>query len=250
MNQILLILICILVLVFVIYKNIQSQLTVSNYIVTNYMYIFTAFLIYAMTNLTLEKDPDSILKVGSRLLPLFILTLVLLFALAVTPQPNQGLKHLMWLGFIILMSVMGHPIYMKAKQDQIMTKVLLTLGVIFLSMSYVAYSNQLGFFDGYMPYLMMGLLALIIFQTLDLVFADYSSTGIKNRFWYYSLIGIVIFSGFLVYDTQKKVKEGIILEKICKHHLRCADYPTRSLDLFLDILNMFNQLTMIYGNNR
>lgn len=250
MNQLLLILICILVLVFGIYKNVQSQLTVSNYVITNYMYIFTAYLLYVLTNMTLEQDPDSVLKVGSRLLPILLLTMILLFALAFTPQPNQGLKHLLWLGFIILMSVMGHPIYMKAKEDKILTKVLLTLGVIFLSMSYVAYSNQLGFFDGYAPYLMMGLLGLIIFQSLDLIFADHSSPNIKNRFWYYSLIGLVLFSGFLVYDTQKKIKEGLLLEKICKHHLRCADYPTKSLDLFLDILNMFNQLTILFGNNR
>ena len=247
MNQLLLILICILVLIFGIYKNVKSQLTVNNYLITNYMYVFTALLIFAMTNMTLEKDPDSVFKVGSRLMPLFILTLVILFGLAFTPQPNQGMKHLLWLGFIILISVTGHPIYMKAKEDQIMTKVLLTLGVIFLSMSYIAYSNQLGFFDGYAPYLMMGLLGLIIFQTLDLVFADYSSTGIKNRFWYYSLIGLVLFSGFLVYDTQKKIKEGLILQKICKNHFKCADYPTKSLDLFLDVLNMFNQLTIVYG---
>ena len=96
---------------------------------------------------------------------------------------------------------------------------------------------------------MFGLLGLIIFETLDLIFADYSSKNIQKRFWYYSLVGIVLFSGFLVYDTQKKIKEGLLLEKICTHHLRCADYPTKSLDLFMDILNMFNQLTMAFGSN-
>ena len=123
MNQLLLILICILVLIFGIYKNVQSKLTVSKYLITNYMYIFTAYLLYALTNMTLEQDPDSVLKVGSRLLPILLLTMIILFALAFTPQPNQGLKHLLWLGFIILMSIMGHPTYMKAKEDKILEEV-------------------------------------------------------------------------------------------------------------------------------
>lgn len=249
MNQFLLIIICILSLIFGIYNNTSSKLTVNKYLITNYMYIFTAFLIYTMTNLFLEQDLNNVLRIGSKLMPLFILTILLLFGLVFTPQPNQGLKHLLWLGFIILLSVSGHPIYMKAKEEQILSKVLLSLGIIFISLSYVAYSNKLGYFDGYFPYLMFGLLGLIIFETLDLIFADYSSKNIQKRFWYYSIVGIVLFSGFLVYDTQKKIKEGLLLEKICTHHLRCADYPTKSLDLFMDILNMFNQLTMVFGYN-
>ncbi len=249
MNQLLLIIICILTLIYGIYNNTKNQLTVSRYLITNYMYVFTAFLIYVVTNLFLEQDSNNIIRIGSKIMPLFILTILILMGLVFTPQPNQGLKHLLWLGFVIILSISGHPIYMKAKEDKILTKVLLSLGIIFISLSYIAYSNNLGFLDGYAPYLMFGLLGLIIFEVLDLIFADYSSKHIHTRFWYYSLVGLILFSGFLVYDTQKKIKEGLVLEKICTHHLRCADYPTKSLDLFMNVLNMFNQLTMLFGNN-
>ena len=154
MNQFLLIIICILSLIFGIYNNTSSKLTVNKYLITNYMYIFTAFLIYTITNLFLEQDLNNVLRIGSKLMPLFILTILLLFGLVFTPQPNQGLKHLLWLGFIILLSVSGHPIYMKAKEEQILSKVLLLVNglVLFnlrveLSTDDLSFSNMTYFFS-------------------------------------------------------------------------------------------------------
>jgi FtsH-binding integral membrane protein len=211
----------------------------------------TALLLFVITNGILEKDQSNVFKIGERLLPLFILVILILFGLFAVPQKNQGLRHLLWLGLIILMSVSGHPIYTLAKENNILNKVLITLGILFISMSYLAYSNRLGFFDGVSPYLFTGLIGLVIFEALDLLFADYNSPGIYNRFWYYSIFGIVLFSGFLIYDTQQIISDGHILEAICKNqnHLVCADYPIKSLSIFLDILNLFNKLTYVYSRN-
>ncbi len=116
-------------------------------------------------------------------------------------------------------------------------------------MSYLAYSNRLDWLQGYSAYFSMGLLGLIIFQSLDLIFSD-SNKGQNNRFWYYSIFAIVLFSGFLIYDTQKIIKEAYILQYVCRNrqHLECANYPEKSISMFLDLLNLFNNLTNVYSN--
>jgi FtsH-binding integral membrane protein len=197
----------------------------------------------------MEKNDVDFMRIGSRLLPLFILTLLLLFGILLTPSNQQIPLHLMWLGFIILMSVSGYPIYLLAKQEQILNKVLITLGIIFLSMSYLAYTNRFEFLQGYSSYFTFGLLGLIVFQSLDLIFSDYNK-GQDTRFWYYSIFAIVLFSGLLIYDTQKIIKEASVLETICKNrsHLECANYPEKSISIFLDLLNLFNNLTNVYRN--
>jgi hypothetical protein len=83
-----------------------------------------------------------LLIIGNKLLPLFILTTILLFGLMLTPYNNQAIKHLLWVGFIILMSIVGYPIYMLAKEEKIFYKVLITLAILFIGMSYIAYSNK------------------------------------------------------------------------------------------------------------
>ena len=51
MTDLLLYLILVLVLVYGIYNNVKSQLTMNNYIITNYMYIFVALLLFLLTNI-------------------------------------------------------------------------------------------------------------------------------------------------------------------------------------------------------
>lgn len=247
MISLLLVLILILVLIYGIYSNVQSPLTVKNYIITNYMYIFTALLLFILTNSTIEQQNINVMDISNKTLPLFILTILLLIGILFTPSTQQVPLHLMWVGLIILLSVSSYPIYLLAKQEQILNKVLITLGIIFLSMSYLTYTNRVDWLQNYSSYFTFGLLGLIVFQSLDLLF--YNNNKEQNtRFWFYSIFAIVLFSGLLIYDTQKIIKEAHILKTICKSrsHLECANYPEKSISIFLDLLNLFNNLTNVY----
>ena len=55
MISLLLLLILILVLIYGIYSNVQSPLTVKTYIITNYMYIFTALILFILTNTAMQQ---------------------------------------------------------------------------------------------------------------------------------------------------------------------------------------------------
>ena len=236
-----------LVLIFAIFNNTQTKLTKNNYIINTYLYVMVALFTYVITNKLLEKNQ---INIHSKILPLIILSFLFLFTILFQDPSEQVFIHLLWVGFIIILSIIGQPIYSFAKEEKILNQVMLTLGILLLGLSYLAYSNRLGFFDKWYKYLFGGLFTLVVFESLDLIFSDLYSTGLNKRFWYYSLIGLVLFSGFFMYDTQKLIKEGIILERICNKnkHLQCANYPVKSLNLYLDIMNLFNNLVILNRN--
>lgn len=248
MTELIIYFILFLVLIIAIFKNTRSKLTKTNYIINTYLYVIVSLFIFIITNKILEKNEIDILDIQQKILPIFILSILLLFGILFTSPSEQLMIHLLWVGFIILMSVSGYPIYLLSKKNQTLTKVLLTLAVLLLGLSYIAYNNKLGYFDKWYNYLFGGLFALIVFQCLDLIFSNPSNEGFNNRIWYYSLFAVVLFSGFYMYDTQKLIKEGIVLEKICKKHLQCANYPLKSLNLYLDIINLFNNLVILNRN--
>ena len=52
-----------------------------------------------------------------------------------------------------------------------------------------------------------------------------------------SAIGIIIFSGYIVYDTNTVLQRNYY-----------GDFITASLDYYLDILNIFSNLTILNDN--
>ena len=88
---------------------------------------------------------------------------------------------------------------------------------------------QLGFKTGL--FLFVSLLILIIAQIFNIF---HKSTMLMKSL---AAIGIVIFSGYIIYDTN------IILQR--NYY---GDFVTASLDYYLDILNIFVKLTVLNDN--
>lgn len=238
----------ILTIVYLIHNNVTKQLTVQSYVTTNYMYIFGALLLMILTNNVMEEKNIDIDDFYGKGLLLLILGLFSLFGVILTSNDHQLIKHLFWLVFILTNSVVIYPMYKIAKDDGVIWKVLITLGVMFIALSYIAYTKPVGYFEEWSPYLFIGLCSVLVFRLLDLVFASPYSRETDNRNWWYSILAIIIFTGYMLYDTQRVVKDGKILNNECvgKDHLVCADYPSRSLALFLDMINLFANVTNVY----
>jgi len=249
-NRSTLIAITLLLLLIVIYGNVSEQLTLKSYIVTNYMYIFYAFLLIIFLN---EEKIVPEIRYGIKLMGLFILTLILITLLHTTSKQNQPIKHLIWFIFIVCMATMLKPIFDIAKDENILNMVLIRVGVMFLVMTYFAYSRPISFYDSWYPLLYGGLISLIVSRLMNFVFSDIDSpsTGFFSREFVISTIAVFLFNGFLLYDTQKIIKEGIILNFVCKgkDHLSCADYPVKSMSIILDIINLFSSTTSISRRN-
>ena len=240
------IIITLFALSYMIYRNVSEPLTAPSYIRTTYMYIFFALLLIVLIN----EETLFPIKNNIKLLALYFLPIVLIFVLQFIPQENQFLKHLAWIAFISSLAILLQPAYNIAKAQNILNNVLITVSAMFIVMTYFAYSKPLEYFYTWFPYLYSGLLGIIVAQLVNFIFSDIGSSGFGIRHLLISIISIFIFNGLLLYDTQKILKDGSVLETLCsgRDHLTCANYPDKSLSIELDLINLFVGTTNIYGS--
>lgn len=231
-------------MIFMIYTNVSKNLTTQSYIATTYMYIFSAFLFIILLN---ERKLLPELSHSLKLIALCFLTIILIIVLNSISQNNQALKHIIWSAFIVCIGIMSKPIVDIAIERNILNKVLISVGSMFIVMSYFAYTKPLDFFDSWYPCLYTGLIGLIVSQLTNILFSDLDNTGFLSRDWYFSVFAVFLFNGFLLYDTQKIIKDGKILDYVCqgKDNLKCANYPDKSMSVILDLLNLFTHTTNI-----
>ena len=97
----------------------------------------------------------------------------------------------------------------------------------------------LGFYDkqsllGFGPYLLAGLVGLIIGQVVVMLFVDEK----KGAFRVLDSVAVLLFAVLTAYDIQvlKEVK------KMCKYIRGGPDYPSASVGLYLDFLNLFSNI--------
>lgn len=149
-------------------------------------------------------------------------------------SPGSALQYLCFVIFALSVGQTSQTFLKLDEHKQILSRVLITLGGIFAGMT------ALGFYDrqnllGFGPYLFAGLLGLLV---AELGYGAYLFAGGKDTapLSYISDFGILLFTIYLAYDTQRlKQKAGI-----CK----VPNYPSDSLGLFLDLANLFNFLSI------
>jgi FtsH-binding integral membrane protein len=232
-------------LIFMIYTNVSKDLTTKSYIATTYMYIFSAFLFIILLN---ERKILPELRHSLKMIALCFLTIILIIVLNITSQNNQILKHIIWGAFIVCIGIISKPVVDLAIESNILNKVLISVSSMFLVMTYFAYTKPLDFFDSWYPYLYTGIIGLIVSQLSNIIFSNLDKpSGFFTRDWYISIFAVLLFNGFLLYDTQKIIKDGKILDYLCqgKNNLKCANYPDKSMNVILDLLNLFTHTTNI-----
>ncbi|XP_031489526.1 protein LIFEGUARD 3-like [Nymphaea colorata] len=108
--------------------------------------------------------------------------------------------------------------------------------VLFLSLTlYTYWAARRGHdFQFLRPFLFSSLTTLIFFGFLQLFFPF---SGIASMI--YSIIGIIIFSGYVIYDTDDLIKR-----------YSYDEYIWASCRLYLDIINLFLLLLRLFGSNR
>tara|TARA_B100001989_G_C24469799_1_gene428595 strand:- start:575 stop:991 length:417 start_codon:yes stop_codon:yes gene_type:complete len=136
--------------------------------------------------------------------------------------------------------------YFKSEQyAKYITEALGLVFIIFITMSYVVYTFPLFFENSYsyvVPGLLVALLASIIFSIIN-YFTAKSKESLINTAKIIAYFGIVIFSIFISYDTSRVFQN----EKLCNMK-RIPNYPKESFDFFLDVINIFQKILFIRGN--
>lgn len=113
--------------------------------------------------------------------------------------------------------------------------------LVFFGLTLYAFYSQVDF-TGYAPYLFAALLVLCVF---GLVLAILPSFGLSvgTSMALYDLLGLLIFSFYIVFDTQLMLGE----HGGHRYQFSIDDYVFAALNLYMDILNIFLHLISLLG---
>lgn len=170
-----------------------------------------------------------------------VLVFVLLFAmLAISPGP---LKYVLFALFAVVMGQLLAKFVARLKADNVLKDVLVTVAGIFLAMT------ALGFYDnqnilGFGPYLLAALFGLIVARVLLMIgaFGGASAGAVSSANNILSWVGAALFSVYVAYDTQRLKELPLGLGGRGRRSRSSPDYVDASLGLFLDAINLFENV--------
>jgi len=233
------------ILVVLIYNSAfkKGKFTCKKYILNTYLYILLTLVLMVLLNLSLdeEKVPPNIFFGQSNglmglLIGLFVTVGLLILLMLISPK-RVLIKHAVWLLFTCVLAVLAYPTYIITKESNTVLKTLFgTIGILIL-FSVMAFWKPELISLSWGTGLVFVLLAVIIFEFVNILFSIDKKGRIKyRRSKPLSYIVIVIFTLFILYDT--KVIQ--VAAKKCK--TSNVDYINQSLGIVLDVLNIFQNI--------
>lgn len=227
--------------------NKNGKFTCSRYILNTYLYVVLA-LIFISLLLSIFKYKKIFLFKNMNIHP-YLFMMILFGGLIgsvigiVTIDPKKVvLKHLFWLVFVLLITLSFHPIhysYYQAGLGKMITIAFLTTLVLVLALTAIAFIRPDLIKLSWGPVLFFLLLGVIIMELLLLLIKGFVPTKMHRLISY---IIVFIFMGYLLYDTKMMQ----IRAKQCVEGK--ADYIRESVNIFLDIWNMFLRILSLNSN--
>ena len=196
------------------FANLITQLGITYYVMTN-------------TNVT-DKD-----KTNMKQYMLILVDFIIIYALAVIPMPIW-LKLILFSAFSYIWGILLASFKLKINDDSLINMAMLGSIGVFLTMFLIgAFLLASGVVLGFKTSI------ILFFSLLALIIAQIFSLFHKSKMLTKSLaaIGIVIFSGYIIYDTNKILQRNYY-----------GDFIQASLDYYLDILNIFTKLVTLNNN--
>jgi len=217
-----------------LYFSLSRKITPSLYISNTYLYVALAIAISCITVLQLAKYHYTLTH--THLFLVFIITITSMFGIKYFKH-NGPTSHLVWLSFVISMGFMMYPMYQRTDEKNTLNSAIITTLILSVGLSIFSFYSSYNFLS-WGSYLFFALLALIVMEICDMIFHS-SFRGLKSRFKIYSCIAIILFSGFILYDTQllKKKSNTVTNDNV--------NYPMESIALFLDMANLFTNISNV-----
>tara|TARA_Y100000817_G_scaffold172263_1_gene134556 strand:- start:582 stop:1286 length:705 start_codon:yes stop_codon:yes gene_type:complete len=213
------------VIYFSAFKN--GKQTCDRYFANYFLYLLTSLAVYFYSSNELDFGISDDGKKG-------ILAIIILFGLIFSfhKVDNVWLKHIMWFSIIIILGIVAKKYHEKFNEKEIKS-VLKKLIIVLLICVGIALTFPQILKPNFEIALLFGLIITLILRVLDqFVFKrDYSKT--------ISYVVIFIFSVFVMYDTKR----------VMEYSKKCVNgktgYLENVLDMFLNIINLFNNLLFI-----
>ena len=190
------------------------------YLLTSFSIYFTAMKVYKDENIILERNQTILLSLSS-----FVLILMFLFT------ENQVYRHIIWLCMLLIIAYIEKE-FLKTLGEGVIEDTTKKMMIIIVICAIIALKfphlikPSLGYILG------SGLLFVILFRIIDTFFLDrkYHDT--------ISSIAVFLFSGFIIYDTNRVMQ----VARECTVTGGRPDYLENMIDMFLNVINLFNNL--------
>lgn len=185
--------------------------TCDNYIKNTYMYILLGISIVYLVYLIIEKRRYSVTPTKTAIAA--IVSILCIFALNMLASTQVAASHLIWLVFIISISVMlYHSLRQSAYKSTLLTVFLITTSLtLLININPELINMSIG------PFLVLYLVVLIVVR----VFFNITLAP----------IAALLFMFFIMYDTKLLQQRAMTCT--------VANYPKESLALFLDVINLY-----------
>lgn len=234
------------------FKN--GTFTCDKYVLNSYLYlilgiIFVALFVTVLTENKVQLFTKFMMKHRFLFPFLVFIGLVLsVVGLGLTDPTKVIQKHLFWILFIVLAGILFQPIhaiYIKAGLEKIIINSLIITFLLVTTLSLIAFYKPDFIKLSWAPVLFFALLGAILVEIVSMLTNSYSTRF--NRLMNYIIIAIFI--GYLLYDTKFMRERGKKCLETCDYYSigrfdmgkSCVkpDYTRESVNLFLDIFNMF-----------
>lgn len=227
--------ILIVINVFFVYSRsfVDDVPNCDGYITNVYLYVSLGLLITAFTILFIAKRKYPITAAKS--LIAFAIGLMALFTMYMINPRQALLNHLVWIVFLISIAVMLYVVWRYSSYRGTLTSTLVMVFLLVVGLTMVAHFKPEWISLGWGSALTVALLAIILAWVVPLLFGY--TKGMTTYYKILSAILTFVFMLFILYDTKLlrvKAKQCVI-----------PDYPTDSMGLFLDIVNLFSSMSII-----
>ena len=156
-------------------------------------------------------------------------SIALLIGLLFIPPSMFFTKHLLYIIQMVMFGIIIYPYYKNNREQFNQVGLTTLLMLIFLTIISVMFQDLIS--DRWENYLIVGLLSLIIARFIE-IFKNINYDSTYSRIVTYA--SILIFSLFIMVDTKKI----IVNAENCIN----PDYINESISLFLDSINLFQNL--------
>ncbi|MBI52265.1 MAG: hypothetical protein CL779_03495 [Chloroflexi bacterium] len=214
------------VIYFSAFKNGKN--VCDRYLINYFLYLLWSISIFLYSSDVIEYDMSK-----NKGVTLFLVLGIFGIIYGINIIENVWLRHILWITLLVILSMLFKELYKRFNKEEIKSVlsklVILLLLCIVLAILFPQYMNP-----KMEVALIIGLIMVIIMRIIDSIIYDNKYSSII------SYITIFIFSVFVMYDTNRVIKYS----KNCSNS-KGGDYLGNVIDMFFNILNLFNNLLHI-----
>lgn len=219
---------------------VNNDIQISGFLSRVYLWMFVGLLLTATAAFITVSTPAILNFIFGNMFVFFglvILELALVFILAgMVEKMSEPIAMLVFLFYSVLNGVTLSLILLIYTFESI-AFVFIVTSAMFAIMSIYGYFTKRDL-TTIGNLLFMGLIGIIVASIIN-IFLGSSTMG-----WIISVLGVVIFTGLIAYDTQK-------IKKIAAHYGTDQKWAIRAaLSLYLDFVNLFIMLLRLFGDRK